>query len=55
MIVSKPSSLRIRTDQLDRDGGGAGDGEPQRRHVELVEVGVVEDGLVDARAGRAAS
>jgi hypothetical protein len=40
-------------DHLDRDGGRAGDRQPQRGEVVAVEVGVVEDGLVDGgRAGQ---
>ena len=41
-------------DQLDRDVGGAGDGDPQGRQVVVAAVGVVEDRLVDRRRARAA-
>ena len=36
-------------DQLDRDVGGAGDGDPQAGEVVVAAVGVVEDRLVDRR------
>ena len=37
--VSKPQLVAHAADQLDRDGRGAGDGEAQRRQVELADVG----------------
>ena len=48
----EPEALPHLHDHLDGDGGRAGHGEPQRRHVEAVEVGVVQDRLIDrGRAG----
>ena len=45
--VSKPSSFSIRSISSTGHGRGAGDREPQRLHALAVEVGVVEEGLVD--------
>ena len=45
----EPETLAHLHDHFDRDGSGAGDGEPQRRQVPLIEILGVEDGLVDRR------
>ena len=49
-IFSNPS--RSHLDHFDRDGSRPGDSESQRRQVEGVEVGVIEDRLVDGRRPR---